>query len=79
MKQEAEERKAAIAAAQILQTEQGKVLMNFLEKKTVHQSNLPSSAADGQSMAMLMAHLEGEKNLFRYIKLLIKKGGNLNE
>jgi len=78
MTRETEERKAAIAAAQILQTEQGQVLMDFLEKKTVHQSNLPSTAADGQSMAMLMAHLEGEKNLFRYMKLLIKKGEQNN-
>jgi hypothetical protein len=74
MSRETEEQKAAIAAAKLLNTENGKVLMDFLEKRTVHQPNFPD-ASDGQKMAIFMAHQEGEKNLFRYIKSLIEKGG----
>jgi len=75
---ETEEKKAAIAAAQLLQTEQGKTLMDFLEKRTIRQVNFPE-AKDGQSMAMFMAHQEGEKNLYRYIEMLITKGRKVNE
>jgi hypothetical protein len=69
--------KAAIAAAQILQTENGKILMEHLKNHTVYRTNLPSQAPDGQAMAILMGHLEGEKNLYWYLEQLILKGSNL--
>lgn len=74
MSTETEYQKAAIAAAKLLQTEQGEILMEYLRNHTERRSNLPQSASDGQMMAILMGHQEGEKNLYRHLEQLINKG-----
>jgi len=74
MSKETEYERAAIAAAAILQTDNGKILMEHLRNHTEARSNLPQSAPDGQMMAILMGHQEGEKNLYRYLEQLITRG-----
>ena len=66
--------RAATAAAQVLQSEGGKVLLEYLRQQTECRSNMPADAKDGQQTALFMAFQEGEKNLYREINQLIKKG-----
>lgn len=61
-------------AAKVLNTADGKALMDHLRKHTIERPNMPSQASDGQSIAIFMAYQEGEKNLYRYMEKLIKQG-----
>lgn len=75
MAEQADKRqRAAWAAAKLLNTEDGKVLLDYLRDQTIEKPNMPSQAADGHSLAIMMAHQEGEKNLYRLIESLIKTG-----
>jgi len=65
---------AEAAAAKLLQTTEGQTLMAFLRQQTIDRPNFPAQSQDGQQMAMYMAFQEGEKNLYREIEQLIRKG-----
>lgn len=70
--------RAAIAAAQILQTEQGKFLIAHLRKLTIEKGSIPQQAPDGVAMGMILAYSEGERDLVRKIEQLIERGRNLD-
>lgn len=65
--------RAAIAAAKVFGTEDGKFLLDFIEKTYERAPNIPN-APDGVSMAIFMGINEGQRNLIRVLRALIKKG-----
>jgi hypothetical protein len=52
----------------------GQEILEFIQEHTESKTTLPNQAADGSAMALLMAVREGENNLYRWIKHMIKKG-----
>jgi len=69
---EAEKRAQRFAA--LFKTPLGEEVLDDMRQLTIEKSTIPSQAADGMAMAMLMGIREGENNFFRTIRTLIRKG-----
>lgn len=63
----------------VFNTEGGKKVLEHLRQRTEEKPTMPQAAGDGQSLAMMMALREGENNLYRYIKSVIKIGERKEE
>lgn len=55
-------------------TPAGVKVLEDLMGRTIEQPTMPGTALDGTAIQTLMAIREGENNLYRYIKSMIKKG-----
>lgn len=58
----------------LFNSELGKRCLQHLEAMTIQKPNLPAGGVDGVSMAMGMSLREGENQLYRKIKMLIRTG-----
>lgn len=60
--------------AALFGTELGQKVLDLMRQDTECNTTMPSHAADGVAMGMLMALREGENNYYRRICLRVKRG-----
>jgi hypothetical protein len=72
--QNVEFERKAVAIWSLFSTELGQEVLEIIRLHTEAKTTLPSQAADGQAMSILMAVREGENNLYRWIYDMIQKG-----
>lgn len=69
-----EMRRLLTAYVAVAGSEEGKLVLEDLRKRTIEQPCAPAVAVDGAAFNALMGIREGENNLYRYIISMIKRG-----
>ena len=52
----------------------GQLVLDGMRERYEERTTLPAQASDGHALAIMMAVREGENNLYRWIKSMIRKG-----
>jgi hypothetical protein len=71
---EKEKRRLEQAYAELFSSETGQLIFEDLRNRTIEQPTTPQQAVDGAAFNALMALREGENNLYRYIKSMVRRG-----